>query len=129
MISWTSSNGAPYTQVLLTKDCPIFMHAPADTDTIAIRARNVTLSLGTREAPVEILKGIDLDIARNESIAILGASGSGKSSLMAVLSGLERAGGGSVTVDGLDSGPIDEDALARAGPGRDGDVRPVSDTA
>src|SRR3546814_21119788 len=71
MISWTSINGAPYTQVLLTKDCPIFMHAPADTDPIAIRARNVTLSLGTREAPVEILKGIDLDIARNESIAIL----------------------------------------------------------
>src|SRR3546814_11181196 len=113
MISWTSSNGAPYTQVLLTKDCPIFMHAPADTDTIAIRARNVTLSLGTREAPVEILKGIDLDIARNESIAILGASGSGKSSLMAVLSGLERASGGSVTVDGIDYGTVAEGESGR----------------
>ncbi|API59307.1 ABC transporter [Tardibacter chloracetimidivorans] len=98
------------------------MHAPADTDTIAIRARNVTLSLGTREAPVEILKGIDLDIARNESIAILGASGSGKSSLMAVLSGLERASGGSVIVDGIDYGPLDEDALARARRGRIGIV-------
>src|SRR3546814_18717694 len=101
----------------LTKDCPIFMHAPADTDTIAIRARNVTLSLGTREAPVEILQGIDLDIARNESIAILGASGSGKSSLMAVLSGLDRARGGSVTVDGLAHGSLDDDGPSRARPG------------
>src|SRR3546814_10084089 len=96
------------------------MHVPADTDTIAIRARNVTLSLGTREAPVEILKGIDLDIARNDSIAILGASGSGKSSLMAVLSGLERASGGSVTVDGIDFGPLDEAEVARARRGRIG---------
>src|SRR3546814_15688314 len=102
MISWTSSNGAPYTQVLLTKDCPIFMHAPADTDTIAIRARNDTLSLGTRDAPGKILKGIDLDIARNASIAIPGASGSGRSSQMAVLSGLAHARGSWGTVDGLD---------------------------
>ena len=71
---------------------------------------------------MEILKGIDLDIARNESIAILGASGSGKSSLMAVLSGLERASGGSVIVDGIDYGPLDEDALARARRGRIGIV-------
>ncbi len=67
------------------------MHAPINHDAIAVRARAVTLSLGTREAPVEILKAVDLDIARGESLAILGASGSGKSSLMAVLSGLERA--------------------------------------
>ena len=98
------------------------MHAPIDPTNIAIHARNVTLSLGTRDAPVEILKGIDLDIARGESIAILGASGSGKSSLMAVLSGLERASGGTVVIGGIDFGSLNEDALARARRGRIGIV-------
>ncbi len=98
------------------------MHAPIDADHIAIRARNVTLSLGTREAPVEILKGIDLDIARGESLAILGASGSGKSSLMAILSGLEQASGGTVHVGGVDYGSLNEDGLALARRGRVGIV-------
>lgn len=94
------------------------MHATIDQTHIAIRARNVTLSLGS----VDILKGIDLDIAAGESLAILGASGSGKSSLMAVLSGLERASGGTVSVAGTDYGALDEDALARARRGRIGIV-------
>ena len=80
------------------------MHMPIDPATIAIRAHNVTLSLGTRDAPVEILKGVDLVMLRGESIAILGASGSGKSSLMAVLCGLERASGGDVHIGGVDFG-------------------------
>ncbi|CAN5382939.1 ATP-binding cassette domain-containing protein [soil metagenome] len=92
------------------------MHATVDPAHIAIRARNVTLSLGT----TEILKGIDLDIHKGESLAILGASGSGKSSLMAVLSGLEQASGGTVTVAGVDFGSLGEDALARARRGRIG---------
>ena len=95
---------------------------PIDPATIAIRARNVTLSLGTRDAPVSILKGVDLTLLRGESIAILGASGSGKSSLMAVLCGLERASGGDVHIGGVDFGALDEDALARARRGRIGIV-------
>ena len=98
------------------------MHQPLASDHIAIRAHNVTLSLGSRGAPVEILKGIDLSIGRGESVAILGASGSGKSSLMALLTGLERASGGEVRVDGIDMGALDEDALARARRGRIGIV-------
>ncbi|PBN42825.1 ABC transporter ATP-binding protein [Sphingobium sp. D43FB] len=98
------------------------MHMPIDPATIAIRARNVTLSLGTRDAPVEILKGVDLTLLRGESIAILGASGSGKSSLMAVLCGLERATGGDVHIGGVDFGALDEDDLARARRGRIGIV-------
>lgn len=98
------------------------MHMPIDPATIAIRAHNVTLSLGTRDAPVEILKGVDLTLLRGESIAILGASGSGKSSLMAVLCGLERASGGDVHIGGVDFGALDEDDLARARRGRIGIV-------
>jgi putative ABC transport system ATP-binding protein len=89
---------------------------------IAISARNVTLSLGTGDARTDVLKGIDLDIENGETIAILGPSGSGKSSLMAVLSGLERVSGGEVHVAGTDFGSLDEDDLARARRGRIGIV-------
>ena len=92
------------------------------TPDMVIAARDVKLSLGQAVAPTTILKGIDLDVARGTSIALLGPSGSGKSSLMAVLSGLERASDGQVMVDGLDFGTLDEDALARARRGRIGIV-------
>ena len=88
----------------------------------AISARNLTLTLGTADAPVEILRGIDLSIAAGETVALLGPSGSGKSSLMAVLTGLERASGGSLNVAGQDFSSMDEDALAHARRGRIGIV-------
>lgn len=88
---------------------------------MVIAARDVRLTLG-RDAPVEILRGVDLDVAAGESVALLGQSGSGKSSLMAVLSGLERATSGSVQVAGLDFGALGEDALAVARRGRIGIV-------
>lgn len=88
----------------------------------AIKARNLTLTLGSEGAPVDILRGIDLDIADGEVVALLGPSGSGKSSLMAVLSGLERATGGSLNVAGQDFTHMDEDALAQARRGRVGIV-------
>lgn len=88
----------------------------------AISARNLTLTLGSDAAPVEILRGIDLDIATGSTVALLGPSGSGKSSLMAVLSGLERASGGSLQIAGQDFAALDEDALAHARRGRIGIV-------
>jgi putative ABC transport system ATP-binding protein len=89
---------------------------------LAISARNLTLTLGSSSAPVEVLRGIDLDIADGEVVALLGPSGSGKSSLMAVLSGLERASGGSVVVAGAEFSGLDEDGLAAARRGRIGIV-------
>ncbi|MFN3944230.1 MAG: ABC transporter ATP-binding protein [Allosphingosinicella sp.] len=89
---------------------------------IVIDAKNVTLSLGSGAARVDILRGIDLEIARGESVALLGPSGSGKSSLMAVLSGLERASGGRIEVAGADFTALDEDGLAKARRGRIGIV-------
>lgn len=95
---------------------------PIFADDMAITARDVTLTLGQASAPTVILKGIDLSVVRGSSVALLGPSGSGKSSLMAILSGLERPTGGVVTVDGLDFGSLDEDGLARARRGRIGIV-------
>lgn len=90
--------------------------------TNAISARNLTLTLGNTAAPVTILRGIDLDIPQGQVVALLGPSGSGKSSLMAVLSGLERASGGTLTVAGADFATLDEDGLAAARRGRIGIV-------
>lgn len=89
---------------------------------MAIAAKNLTLSLGTAEAAVEILRGIDLAVPHGQTLALLGPSGSGKSSLMAVLSGLERASGGTLNVAGEDFARLDEDALAAARRGRIGIV-------
>ncbi len=94
----------------------------AATSATAISARGLTLTLGTNAAPVEILKGIDLEIKAGEVVALLGPSGSGKSSLMAVLSGLERASGGHLDVADEDFTSLDEDGLAKARRGRIGIV-------
>ncbi|WP_432767967.1 MAG: ATP-binding cassette domain-containing protein [Sphingopyxis sp.] len=96
--------------------------ADRQSPTVAIAAHNVTLTLGSDKAPVEILRGVDLEVEAGTSVALLGPSGSGKSSLMAVLAGLERANGGSIRVAGLDFAAMDEDDLARARRGRIGIV-------
>lgn len=90
--------------------------------TPTIQARDLRLTLGQGEAATEILRGIDLDVAPGETLALLGPSGSGKSSLMAVLSGLERATSGALTVAGENFAQLNEDALARARRGRIGIV-------
>ncbi|WCM25120.1 ATP-binding cassette domain-containing protein [Sphingomonas sp. QA11] len=87
-----------------------------------IVAEGVTLALGQPPARVQILHGIDLSVATGDSVALLGPSGSGKSSLMAILAGLERPGNGAVGVAGLNFAALDEDALAVARRGRIGIV-------
>ena len=92
------------------------------TSPYVIDAADVILSLGSGAGRVDILRGIDLAISPGESVALLGPSGSGKSSLMAVLSGLERATAGRVHIAGADFAALDEDDLARARRGRIGIV-------
>lgn len=62
---------------------------------------------------VDILKGISLDVVQGETLGLVGPSGSGKSSLLMLVGGLERATGGSVNVLGHDLTAMGEDALAR----------------
>ena len=89
---------------------------------IAIAVRDVTLSFGRGETRTDVLRGIDLTIKQGESVAVLGPSGSGKSSLMAVMSGLERATSGAISVAGIDLAKLNEDELARARRGNIGIV-------
>ena len=69
-----------------------------------------------------MLRGIDLTVPQGQTLALLGPSGSGKSGLMAVLSGLERASSGELSVAGQDFAALNEDALATARRGRIGVV-------
>lgn len=95
---------------------------PSQPPAPSILAQDLRLTLGSGDSAVEILKGIDLVVPRGQTVALLGPSGSGKSSLMSVLSGLERASSGSLSVAGEDFAAMDEDALARARRGRIGVV-------
>ncbi|MBK5926732.1 ABC transporter ATP-binding protein [Rhodobaculum claviforme] len=75
--------------------------------------RDACLTLMGNAGPVEILRGISLDVTRGETLGLVGPSGSGKSSLLMLMGGLERATGGSVTALGQDLTRLGEDALAR----------------
>jgi len=90
------------------------MQSQTSSSAPAIRAHDLSLELGGTGAAVSILKGIDLTVPVGQTVALLGPSGSGKSSLMAMLAGLERASGGDLYVAGEDFSGLSEDQLARA---------------
>ena len=84
--------------------------------------KDVGLTLQGNAGPVEILKGISLNVTGGESVGLIGPSGSGKSSLLMVMGGLERATSGQIRVLDQDLTAMDEDALARFRRGRMGVV-------
>ncbi|MDG1424765.1 MAG: ABC transporter ATP-binding protein [Paracoccaceae bacterium] len=79
----------------------------------AVQMTDVSLSLQSNAGSVNILKNISLKIEQGESIGLVGPSGSGKSSLLMVMGGLEKASAGKVQVLGNDFGRMSEDDLAR----------------
>lgn len=74
---------------------------------------NAGLTLRSGTGDVEILHQISLDVFEGETLSLIGPSGSGKSSLLMLMGGLERATSGRVTALGEDLGAMSEDALAR----------------
>lgn len=73
---------------------------------------DIHLALKGPAGPVKVLKGINLYVEDGEIVSVVGPSGSGKSSMMMIIAGLERATSGSVKVDNVDLASLDEDGLA-----------------
>ena len=82
------------------------------TDPI-LSLNDARLTLDGNAGPVDILRGITLDVEKGETLGLIGPSGSGKSSLLMLMGGLERATGGRITALGHDLTAMSEDALAR----------------
>ncbi len=78
-----------------------------------ISLKNVSLTLAGNAGAVEILHDITLEIEAGQSTGLVGPSGSGKSSLLMLLGGLDRVSSGQISVLGRDLSAMDEDALAR----------------
>jgi putative ABC transport system ATP-binding protein len=87
--------------------------APAASETVLVRVRGLHLTVPASAGPVNILRGIDLDIGAGEAVGVVGPSGSGKTSLLMVLAGLESATSGTVALSGQDITRLGEDALAK----------------
>jgi putative ABC transport system ATP-binding protein len=87
--------------------------AAEETGAPSIRIEDVRLTLASAAGPVNILNGVSLQVAHGEALALLGPSGSGKSSLLMVAAGLENATAGRVAVAGTTLSALNEDQLAR----------------
>jgi ABC-type lipoprotein export system ATPase subunit len=77
-----------------------------------LSCRQLRKSYVTERGDVAAVAGIDLEVAAGRFTAIIGRSGSGKSSLMAMLGGLSRPSDGTVMVDGTDIWCLSDNALA-----------------
>jgi putative ABC transport system ATP-binding protein len=76
-----------------------------------LRARDVHKQFATPAGPLEVLRGVDLEVAPGETVAVLGESGSGKSTLLALLAGLDVPTHGRIEIDGRDTAALSEREL------------------
>jgi putative ABC transport system ATP-binding protein len=80
---------------------------------LILSLKDVHLSLNGNAGMVDILHDISLDVTKGETLALIGPSGSGKSSLLMVMGGLEQTTGGTIRAVNQDLTNLDEDALAK----------------
>ncbi|MCF6197635.1 MAG: ABC transporter ATP-binding protein [Emcibacter sp.] len=82
------------------------------TNTAILQLQDIFLSYKGEGHEIKILNGVNLDISRGSSVAILGPSGSGKSSLLSIMTGLEKQTAGTIMVNGHRLDTMNEDQLA-----------------
>ena len=74
--------------------------------------RDVTKSYPTEEGPVDVLKGVSLELDAGQHLALTGESGSGKSTLLHLIAGLDVPDSGEIRIDGTDIAPMNDAGLA-----------------
>ena len=97
------------------RDTPISPKPLTDASTVpapAILLDKVHLTLEGPAGPVNILRGVDLEVAAGTALGIVGPSGSGKTTMLMIVAGLERISSGRVAIAGTDYAKLDEDDLA-----------------
>jgi putative ABC transport system ATP-binding protein len=77
-----------------------------------LELQDIHLNYKTESTAVEVIRGVSLKINSNESVAIVGKSGSGKTSLIMLIAGLERPNSGKIIFEGEDISQHSEDRLA-----------------
>ncbi len=77
-----------------------------------IRVVGVTKAFSLGKMPVQVLKGVDLNVATGEYLSIMGPSGSGKSTLFNIIGGLDKPTSGRVFIDEVDISQLDAYELA-----------------
>ena len=78
-----------------------------------LRTTGVCKHYALGDARIEVLKGVDLSVVRGEIVAIVGASGVGKSTLLHILGGLDHPSSGTVAIDGVDIFSLSDAARAK----------------
>jgi ABC-type lipoprotein export system ATPase subunit len=76
-----------------------------------VRVRNVSKTFGTGQAVTRVLDGVDVTIEEGEMVAILGRSGTGKSTLINLIGGIDRPDSGTIAVAGAELTELDERGL------------------
>ena len=82
------------------------------SESAMIGLSDLRLTYANAAGGVEVLRGIDLSVTAGETLSIVGPSGSGKSSMLMIIAGLEQATSGGVEIAGADFTRLGEDALA-----------------
>lgn len=85
---------------------------PSDTG-VLLEARGLVRDFRSGDGVVHVLRGLDLAVRRGAIVGITGRSGAGKTTLLNILGALDRPGAGSVTIDGVDLGSLDDAGLVR----------------
>lgn len=83
------------------------------SEEVVLQAEGIHKSFKQNDENVAVLLGVDFSVTAGEQVAIVGPSGSGKSSLLHILAGLDSADHGSVCVAGEDMGAVHADERAR----------------
>jgi putative ABC transport system ATP-binding protein len=88
------------------------MNTVSNASTIVVNAKGVHKTYQRGSEKLDVLRGVDVEVARGEFLALMGPSGSGKTTLLNLIAGIDFPTSGQVLVNGREISSLDEDRLA-----------------